>query len=385
MNQNILIALICLFFNFLLVQPGNALEHKITDKTNSRTFPYILDAETYSLNVRNVKTLKAYDRYLWIGTAKGAIRYDLSVEEDYKLFDNKNGLLSNGVFAIAIDQNQTPWIGTYGGGLSRFDGKTWDNINTPHGLADSFVFDIQFTDKGVWVATWSGANYFEDNPITGGKIKTFTVENTNKGLVDNWVYAIQIGKNGKVWFGTESGVSLLDNGSWRYWTHKNGLGAPFELVEKENIEATASFQGSHHSLYPAHENASPNYRPNYVLSMLLDSHDNLWVGTWGGGLSLFNAQKNTFRNFTQKDGLPGNFILTLNEGPNGKLWIGTNKGLSRFDGKTFENFSTLNGLISDFIFSVEFTPDHSVWLGGYYGVNQLHMEPGTGYLAVIDN
>jgi len=384
MNQNILIALALLLLTFSSIQSANALEHKIADKTNGQVSPYILDAETYSLNVRNVKTLKAYGRYLWIGTAKGAIRYDLSSGDDYKLFDNKNGLLSNGVFAIAIDKSQTPWIGTYGGGLSRFDGKTWDNINTPHGLADAFIFDIQFANEGVWVATWSGANYFTKNPLTGGKIKTYTVENTNKGLIDNWVYAIQIGKNGKVWFGTESGVSLFDNGSWRYWTHENGLGAPFKVVEKENVEATASFQGSHHSLYPAHDNASPNYRPNYVLSMLLDSNDNLWVGTWGGGLSLLNVEKNTFRNFTQKDGLPGNFILTLKEGPEGKLWIGTNKGLSRFDGKTFQNYSTLNGLISDFIFSVEFTQDHSVWLGGYYGVNQLSMEPGTGKLAVID-
>ena len=103
-----------------------------------------------------------------------------------------------------------------------------------------------------------------------------------------------------------------------------------------------------------------------------------------GTFLYIDTKKNTFRNFTQKDGLPGNFILALKEGPDGKLWIGTNKGLSRFNGTTFENYSTLNGLISDFIFSIEFTQDNAVWLGGYYGVNQLTMDPNTGNLEIID-
>ena len=384
MKQNFLITIIAIFIIFSFSKPANGLEKKVAKKTIGIQFPYIVDAETYSLNVRNVKALKAQGSYLWIGTVKGIIRFDINSTDGYELFDNKNGLLSNGVFAIAIDANQTPWVGTYGGGLSRFTGKTWDNINTPHGLADSFVFDIQFTDDGVWVATWSGANYFKGDPLNGSKIQTFTLENTNKGLIDNWVYAIQLGKNGEVWFGTESGVSLLNHGSWSSWTNKDGLGAPFDVVEKDNQDTTSNFQGSHHSLYPTHGEASPNYRPNYVLAMQLDSQDNLWIGTWGGGLSLFDLKKKTFRNFTQKDGLPGNYILALKEGPDGNLWIGTNKGLSRFNGETFYNYSTLNGLISDFIFSIEFTLDHSVWLGGYYGFNQLSMEPGTGKLAIID-
>ena len=77
MIQNILITLIYLLFNFTSVQCTNALEHKIAKKTKSHLFPHILDAETYTLNVRNVKTLKAHENYLWIGTAKGVIRYNL--------------------------------------------------------------------------------------------------------------------------------------------------------------------------------------------------------------------------------------------------------------------------------------------------------------------
>ena len=72
--------------------------------------------------------------------------------------------------------------------------------------------------------------------------------------------------------------------------------------------------------------------------MLLDKSNRLWIGTWGAGLSLFDPINHVFRNFTVQDGLPGNYILAVNEGSDGNLWIGSNNGLTRFDGTHFLNF-----------------------------------------------
>jgi len=85
-----------------------------------------------------------------------------------------------------------------------------------------------------------------------------------------------------------------------------------------------------------------------------------------------------FHNFTMKDGLPGNFILALELDRSGRLWIGTNDGLSRFDGKTFQNFSAINGLKSKFIFSIEAASDHSLWLGGNHSLTRILLDPATG-------
>jgi ligand-binding sensor domain-containing protein len=114
--------------------------------------------------------------------------------------------------------------------------------------------------------------------------------------------------------------------------------------------------------------------------MQLDQKGRLWIGTWGGGLSVFDTTTHKFRNFNTRDGLPGNFILAIKEGPAGDLWIGSNGGLSRFDGKTFTNYSKTNGLSGDFIFSIEFDPSHSVWLGGHFGMNRLKFDPANGEL-----
>ena len=93
-----------------------------------------------------------------MGTSMGVIKYDTTSIDKYTVYDNRNALLSNGIFSISIDDNDKIWIGTYGGGLSFLKDDKWININTPQGLNDSFVYDVKFTNSDIWIATWSGVN-----------------------------------------------------------------------------------------------------------------------------------------------------------------------------------------------------------------------------------
>ena len=99
---------------------------------------------------------------------------------------------------------------------------------------------------------------------------------------------------------------------------------------------------------------------------------------------MFDPETQVFRNYTVKDGLPGNYILALNEGPDGSLWIGSNKGLSQFDGAVFLNYSKINGLISDFVFSIEFDSGSFLWAGGHHGMTRLKVEIESGSLSRLD-
>lgn len=384
--KNIFIFLIIFFVTGAVPQPAQAFSKQLASKTSGMASPHILKKDVYSLNTRNIKVLTAHGKDLWMGTSMGVIRYNTATKEDYQIFDNRNALLSNGIFAIVMDAQGRPWVGTYGGGLSRFDGKRWVNINTPHGLNDSFVYDLAFTGDTLWIATWSGVNRVRGDPFSRKSWEAFTVENTQGGLIDNWVYAIEVGTDGRVWFGTESGVSMYDGSAWRRWNHDDGLGAPHSAVKRDNGGVMSGFQGGHHA---GHSPDVPNmksqdYRPNYVVAMLLDRKGRLWIGTWGGGLSVLDTATLKFRNYTVREGLPGNFVLAIEEGPKGDLWIGSSGGLSRFDGKTFTNYSETNGLSGNFTFSIEFDAELSLWLGGHFGMNRLKLAPESGHLIRFD-
>ena len=374
-------------FTALFPAVGISFDKPLAEYSKGENSPHILKSDNFSLNARNVKVLKSQGDTLWMGTSMGVIKYDTTSIDNYTVYDNRNTLLSNGIFSISIGPNDKVWFGTYGGGLSILAAGEWVNINTPHGLNDAFVYDLKFTNTSMWVATWSGVNRVQGDPLTHDSWASFTAENTNGGLIDNWVYAIEIGENNNIWFGTEGGLSLFNGKQWKNWNHKNGLGASYEIVKHDNRLATDSFKGSHHSNQvinlPNTENVS--YRPNYIVSMLLDQSNRLWIGTWGGGLSMFDPETQVFRNYTVKHGLPGNYILAIHEGSDGNLWIGSNKGLSKFDGTTFLNYSQTNGLISDYVFSIEFDNDSFLWVGGHHGMTRLKIDVKSGHFSRLDS
>jgi len=383
------ISYICFVFIFTTLFPavGSSFDKPLAEFSKGENSPHILKSDNFSLNARNVKVLKSQGDTLWMGTSMGVIKYDTTSIDDYTVYDNRNTLLSNGIFSISIGPNDKVWFGTYGGGLSILAAGEWVNINTPQGLNDAFVYDLKFTSASMWVATWSGVNRVQGDPLIQDSWTSFTIENTDGGLIDDWVYAIEIGDNNNIWFGTEGGLSLFNGKQWKNWNHKNGLGASYEIVKHDNRLATDSFKGSHHSNQvinlPNTENVS--YRPNYIVSMCLDQSNRLWIGTWGGGLSMFDPETQVFRNYTVKHGLPGNYILAIKEGSDGNLWIGSNKGLSKFDGTTFLNYSQTNGLISDYVFSIEFDNDSFLWVGGHHGMTRLKIDVKSGHLSRLDS
>ena len=327
---------------------------------------------------RNVKSLYAGDRYVWVGTSGGVIRYDTS-RDDYELFNNTNSsLLSNGIFHISELQGRMA-IGTYGGGLSLLDPQTnqWQNFNIPQGLADQFVYDVLTASNGdVWIATWSGANRVHggelDNPDAW---ETFTVENTAGGLPNPWVYGVAEGADGEIWLATEAGLARYDGGEWTNWRHEDGLGAPFELVRDaiqfKNDPARAS---QHHAQQKSEQglgDVDVAYNPNYVISLAVQSDGVVWCGTWGGGLARFDGRQ--WRNYTTADGLPANHIFMLHVDESDRLWIGTNQGLAYFrdDGEGFVVRTVTDGLYADNVFSMANGADGSVWIGSFGGVARL--------------
>ncbi|HET6369898.1 MAG TPA: two-component regulator propeller domain-containing protein [Nitrospiria bacterium] len=344
--------------------------HPESASSTKRVPPRFTNFETGA----NVKSLAFEGEVLWIGLSNGIIRYDTRTTEEHRIYTSRSthgGLLSNGVYKIFVDRSGVKWIGTYGGGLSRFDerqwttytpygggntgyGAGWAQYRTGSGLGDLWVYDMLQDPRGaLWIATWKGVSRFD-----GKRFRTYT---TDDGLIDKWVYAIARDVRGDFWFGTEGGVSRFDGKRWKSWTHKDGLGA--------DIGGDASSEDGNYSHHGgAKENRNAN--PNFVLSLAIDRSDVKWIGTWGAGLSRFDGKK--WKTFTAGPGsIGGNFVHALAIDPKGRLLAATNGGISFFDGRRWTTYTTADGLLDNNVFSIAFDRKGNTWLGTWRGLSKM--------------
>ena len=104
-----------------------------------------------------------------------------------------------------------------GGGVSRYDGETFFNLNTKDGLVNSDVLVVhQDQDGAMWFGTDSGVSRYD-----GKKYTNFTSQD---GLADSYVAAIHRAPDGVMWFGTaDAGVSMYDGVAWTSLDRRDGL------------------------------------------------------------------------------------------------------------------------------------------------------------------
>ncbi len=149
----------------------------------------------------------AYER------VKGAISYDNDpgkVSEHHARQKQEMGLANidvaynpNYIVALAVDAQGVVWAGTWGGGLSRFDGKTWTQYTVAEGLPGNHVFMLHLDPKGQ---LWIGTNNGLARAKAGGG---FEVTTTAQGLFANTVFSMATARDGTRWVGSFGGVARI--------------------------------------------------------------------------------------------------------------------------------------------------------------------------------
>ncbi|MCC7114026.1 MAG: regulator [Burkholderiales bacterium] len=124
-------------------------------------------------------------------------RHDLSTAVEGEPSYNRNY-----VFSILVEQNDTVWAGTWGGGAAHFDGKRWTNLTTQDGLAGDIVYAIvQEPGGAIWFGTNRGVTRYDGKSMVSlGK---------RDGLLEDHVYALALTPGGELWAGTKRGVTRI--------------------------------------------------------------------------------------------------------------------------------------------------------------------------------
>jgi ligand-binding sensor domain-containing protein len=109
----------------------------------------------------------------------------------------------NYVIAMKVDSQGHVWAGTWGGGLSRFDGQRWTTYTIQEGLPGNHIFMLHLTPQGrLWIGTNNGLVTWEQGKFS----KPWT---TDQGLFANGIFSMATDETGQLWLGSYGGLARI--------------------------------------------------------------------------------------------------------------------------------------------------------------------------------
>ncbi len=289
---------------------------------------------------------------LWIGTSSdGLMRYNQQGKHvAHYRHDPKDpaSLSTYGILALHEDRRGELWIGT-GRGLNRYDAARRCFVRYLHEPIDPKVpehYEVKVIHEDVegelWIGT-KGSGLLRRNRPQG----TFTYyrhdPQNSQSISGNNIWAINEDQNGYLWIGTfDGGVNRLD-------------------------KKTGTFTRYQHDLQNPH-----GLNNNAIYTVYADANGSIWIGTYGNGLNRLDPNTGQVIHYTDRDGLPDNFVKSILPDGLGNLWLSTDKGLSKLNlqAGTFKNFTVKDGLISNqFLSGASYrNQDGRLFFGGEGGV-----------------
>ena len=307
------------------------------------------------LTHNTVSSIYAEGDEIWLSTDGGGLHIWNKLGNQWKVYtagSSSGRIGSNAVFDVVKDSDGSYWIGTWAGGLNRFNKSTGrfrqylHDPDDPQSLpGDNSVFEMDIAQNGdLWIATYYGGLAMKKS----GSNNFFTIAEKD-GLSSNLVYAVLIDSENNIWGGTGDGLNRVS----------------FE--SEDNFEVSQFFQSEDSTSLPS----------NVINDIYEDAKSRIWVGS-KGGLSLWDRQASTFRNFSKEDGLASSEVQAIFQDQTGTFWITTNKGLSRMleqaDGSfVFRNYDRSDGLQGN-IFTRgawAITEAGEIFIGGTNGFSQF--------------
>ena len=344
-------------------------------KAQDMTFRHLAVEDGLSQNTINCIYQDHYG-FMWFGTQDGLNCYDGFEFTTYRSVPEDSSTLShNWIWDITEDDSHNLWIATWNGltlydrslrTFQRFLPDSTDRKSISGTRPASLARDL----KGqIWIGIWGGGVNVLD-PETGTFTRYREAEEPGRNFPGDFVRKLYIDREGTVWIGTW-------NGLWRCRVDQDG-DMEFESFIHDPADSTSisSMQ---------------------ITSFCEDLEGNMWIGTLGGGLNLFDKENNCFKHYFHNPddpiSLSGNDLTSIELRKDGAIWIGTiSNGLNRYHphDNAFTRFkhdpSDPGSLASDNVYSVYVDRGGVLWIGAgglnLFNPDLLRFEP-TGKIAIL--
>lgn len=282
---------------------------------SSRFFEERFTTQNSPLPSPHVRALHAdNDGNIWVGTAKGLMCYNPKSKQ-WQYFVNNSGFADTDISAFAPDYSE--------------DYATRYAHNTSPRLAAGAAFS-----NTLWIGTANGVYHFDCAQKLVTDVYPAPVKNAP-------VKTLAIGIGGLLWVGYEGeGLQMIN-------THTRSV-----------------------SVLRHVRNQPESLSHNAVLSVLMDKHLNLWVGTDGAGVCYFNPDEYRFELISNDNGSGTNIVMSMLEDKQSRIWFGTIAGgLHSYDRRTgaFVNYKhepkNTRSLSNNFVWSLAEDRSGAIWVG----------------------
>ena len=325
-----------------------------------------------------------------VGIRNGGARMliDTSDSQDYSL-------QGNGVYALTLDRWGNAWVGSYTGGASyvMFSHSPLRHVThqrgNPNSLGDNNVNGISegangciwyATDRGVSISCGNGWSHALGDyvclticPMAGGDMMIGTYgegvfvldrdgnlkrrfSKQDGTLTSNYIFALQR-DNDDYWVGALDGDLIrIDANGARLGTYPVRLVNALVAMGAGKMAATTvdGFYVVDKATGKAEHYASSVEQVNngvsaYIVPMLNNGDGTVWLGTEGGGLTLYNMNtRKPVKTYTMAQGLPSNDVYGLQRDALDRLWISTGNGISLLADTVLSSLNYLKGVDAEY-------------------------------------
>ena len=295
---------------------------------------------------------------LWIGTQRAglnAFNYQTNEQTIFQHDPNDpHSIATNDVTDLAIAADGNLWITTYWRGIEYLNKETRKfthyNQETVPDLPSNTIWTVIDDHKGS-LYIGHAQHGMSILSIKDKKIKNFTYnKNDNKSLPSNNVQCIFKDNTGNIWVGTGRGLALFNPNTEEFiWLgeknpslshlvydiqqfNENQLWVATELGGIAIIDLSKTLFNTAEEIHVIQAgNNEYNLNNSTVRCLFQDSHQNIWAGTWGGGINFLSSDGALFKSFSYSPNSPESSLSTQIASAvcidkQGLLWIGTDGG-----------------------------------------------------------
>ncbi len=322
----------------------------VTKQTARQDFdPYFSPSTTSSPKqgpksiTRNIIQTRSGD--IWLATWEGIIRYDGA---SFTNFTNQKSLRKYHVFSALEDRDGNLWFGTIGAGIYRYDGKSFTNITKEDGLAgDQLGCFFQDRSGKIWIGTLGGGISIYD----GTSYRNLSTDN---GLLSNDINSILEDRSGKIWIA--AGTLFTYDGETFTQIQKDNHQLIPSLANKEakafyNVRQVIEdrkgniwFGGNDGLWRYGTDGRFVQFDKQFTGYILEDRAGNIWTSAEAGENQEWRISRYAADDLEGDTASPAiilqqqNMFFGITEDSEGGIWVGSLRGVGRYDGTAFDWF-----------------------------------------------